>query len=212
MNTLNRIWVVVDVLVLLLVCVAVFVAPIPILSAASDALKGFADSLSAVRPVLRFAVGALLAVAWAVVCALFLILELFPRRRRTVRVERVDGGEAEVSLKTVHEHVVYALDKMPGVLRARPSVSARKGGVVIEVEVDIASDMDVPPQASKIVEVVRRIVEEKVGVKLSRPPKVRLRATAAPALAARRTLPRRADDARRVEPATRPPEKDRGAE
>jgi hypothetical protein len=205
MNVLNRILVVLAVLVVLVVCVAVFVAPIPILDAASGWMEEAASSLDALEglyELLRIVIGIVLALIWLVICVLFLVLELFPRRRKMVRVEKIDSGEVEVSLRTVREHVIYAVDRMPGVLRARPSVAARKGGVVVEVEVDIAGDLDVPPQATRIVEMVRRVVEEKVGVKLARPPKVRLRATSAP-LTARRGVEGRFREIRQVEPAMR---------
>jgi hypothetical protein len=137
---------------------------------------------------LRVVLGVLLALASLVVGVLFLTLELRRPQLKMVRLEKVGGGVVEVSLGTVAEHVAYEVDQLPGVLRTRPRVTARRGGVVVEVEVDTAGDVEVPARAAQVVEVVRRVVEEKVGVKLTQPPKVRLRATPAPtgARAARR--------------------------
>ncbi|HEC34622.1 MAG TPA: hypothetical protein ENI37_07890 [Chloroflexi bacterium] len=180
MNTLNRVLVVLTVLVSLVVCVTVFVAPISTLRAVSGGLDGAASYLEGIPGWLRVVLGVLFALAWLVVCILFLILELRQPRLKMVRLEKVGGGEAEVSLGTVAEHVAYEIDQLPGVLRARPRVSARKNGVVVEVEVDTAGDVEVPARAAQVVEVVRRVVEEKVGVKLAQPPKVRLRAAPVP--------------------------------
>lgn len=185
MNTLNRVLVVVAALVAIPVCVAVLVAPIPLLRAASGGLGGVVDLLEIVNPWVRVLVGVLFALAWLVIGVLFLVLELGRPRPRMVRVQRVNGGQVEVSLATVAEHVAFELDQLPGVVRARPHVAARRGAVAIDVEVDMAGDVEVPARAAQIVEVVRRVVEERVGVKLAQPPKVRLRATPAPVVVRR---------------------------
>jgi len=186
MNTLNRILVVLTVLLAIPICMAVFVAPVPILDAVGAALRELSSYLDTWPGLLRLALGVLFALAWLFISILLLILELRRPRAQMVRVDKVDGGEVEVSLKTVQEHVAYAVDQLPGVLRARPQVTARKGAVVIEVEVDTAGDMEVPARAAQVVEVVRRVVEERVGVRLARTPRVRLRATPAPTAAVAR--------------------------
>jgi len=203
MNTLNRILVVLGALVMLAVCVTVFVAPIPILRGVGGGLQGAASYLEDVPAWLRVVLGVLLALASLVVGVLFLILELRRPQLRMVRLEKVGGGVVEVSLGTVAEHVAYEVDQLPGVLRARPRVTARRGGVVVEVEVDTAGDVEVPARAAQVVEVVRRVVEEKVGVKLTQPPKVRLRATPAPPRAGTEARPDRGQAARRGEGAGR---------
>jgi len=183
MNVLNRVLVVLAVLVALVVCVAVFVVPVPILQAAGEWLVDMADSLAALTgtaAVLRVVVGVLFAIAWIVICLLVLALELIPRRAKTVRVQRIDGGEVEVGLKTVEEHISYAVDQLPGILRVRSTVAANRGGVVVNVEVDTAGDDEVPDRANQVIELVRQVVEEKVGVKLAQPPRVRLHAQPAP--------------------------------
>jgi hypothetical protein len=176
MNALNKVLVVLAVLLAIPVCVALLVAPVQILGAAGGGLEAVISWLEAVPSLLRVVLGILCALAWLVICVLFLVLELRRPPARTVRLEKVGGGEVEVSLRTVGEHIAYGVDQLPGVLRVRPSVSARRGGVVIELEVDTAGDMDVPVRAAQVVEAVRSVVEERVGVRLARPPKVRLRA------------------------------------
>jgi len=180
MNTVNKILVVLAVLIAIPVCVGLFLAPIPILNAVQQGVQGLLRTLQGFPTLPRIALGALFSLAWLVVSVLFLVAELRRPPVKTVRVDKVDGGEAEVSLRTVQEHIAFAVDQLPGVLRARAQVSARKGGVAVEVEVDTAGDQEVPARAGQIVEVVREVVEERVGVKLARPPKVRLRATPTP--------------------------------
>lgn len=177
MNILNRVLVVLLVLLLIPVCVALFLAPVPVLRTVGTQLQVWADGLAVQPPILRIAVGVLFALAWVVVAVLLLVLELRRPSPRTARVGKVGGGEVEVSLRSIAERIAYDVDQLPGVLRTRPKVSVRRGRVVAEVEVDMAGDFEIPARAADVVEVVRRSVEERVGVQLAQPPKVHLRAT-----------------------------------
>ena len=185
MNVLNRILVVLGLLIALPLGMAMCIAPIPILGAVGQSLEGLVSWLNTTPGWSRLLLGILFALAWMVICLLLLVLELRRPPRRLVRVERVDGGAVEVSLKTVTDHIAYELEQLPGVLRARSQASVRRNAVAVEVEVETAGDVEIPAQASQIVDVVRRVVEEKVGVRLAQPPQVRLRATPAPAVVRR---------------------------
>ncbi|MGB9776795.1 MAG: alkaline shock response membrane anchor protein AmaP [Anaerolineae bacterium] len=185
MNILNRILVVLWLLLALPLGMALCVAPIPILGAIGQGLDNLISWLNTTPVLARTLLGILFALAWMVLCLLLLILELRRPPRRMVRVERVDGGVVEVNLKTITDHIAYELEQLPGVLRARSRASVRRNAVAVEVEVDTAGDITVPAQASQIVDAVRHVVEEKVGVRLAQPPQVRLHATPAPAVARR---------------------------
>ncbi|MFN3762372.1 MAG: hypothetical protein ACK4WK_04110 [Anaerolineae bacterium] len=186
MNALNRILVVLGLLLALPLGIALCVAPIPVLGALGQGLDGLISWLDTTPALVRISLGILFALAWMVICLLLLVLELRRPPRRMVRVERVDGGVVEVNLKTVTDHIAYELEQLPGVLRARPRASVRRSAVAVEVEVETAADITVPAQASQILEVVRRVVEEKVGVRLAGPPQVRIQAAPAPTVVRRR--------------------------
>ncbi|MCS7178183.1 MAG: hypothetical protein RML46_00955 [Anaerolineae bacterium] len=180
MNLLNRILVVLGLLIALPLGVALCVAPIPILEALGQGVRHITAWLRTTPDLARWLLGILFALAWIVICILLLVLELRRPPRRMVRLEQVNGGTVEVSLKTVAEHIAYALEQLPGVLRVHPQVSARRGAVEVTVDVEIAGDLEIPVQAARMVEVVRQVVEEKAGVRLARPPRVRLRAAPTP--------------------------------
>ncbi|MGQ9468168.1 MAG: hypothetical protein ACUVSG_11115 [Anaerolineae bacterium] len=182
MNVLNRILVVIGLLLALPLGMAMCIAPMPILEAIGQGLDGLVLWLHATPALMRILLGILFALAWMVICLLLLILELRRPPRRMVRVERVDGGVVEVNLKTITDHIAYELEQLPGVLHTRSRASVRRNAVAVEVEVETAGDMAVPAQASQIVDVVRHVVEEKVGVRLAHPPQVRMQATPAPAV------------------------------
>jgi hypothetical protein len=180
MNAINRVLVVVMLLISIPACMTLLVAPNQVLEPAVAGLNELITTLEGFSPLIRVPVGVALALTWLVVAILLLALELRRPREKMVRLDRVDGGQIEVSLKTVTDRITYDIDQLPGVLKARPRASARRRGVTVEVDVEIAGDAEVPARAAQVVEVVRRAVEERVGVKLMRPPKVIVRATPAP--------------------------------
>lgn len=189
MNTINRIVVVIGLVAAMVFCAAVFIAPIAILGELGQGLQELVGWLREVPTLWRILLGVLFALAWVFICVILLILEIAPRRRREVRVQKVDGGEVEVSLRTVEEHLTYELDRMRGVLRSQARVTARKDGVLVDIHVDTAGDEAVPLRASRVVELVRTVVEDKVGVKLASPPRVHLRAQPLPPIPQRPVRP-----------------------
>jgi len=46
---------------------------------------------------------------------------------------------------------------------------------LVELDVETASGINVPEKSGQILEMARQVVEEKMGLKLARPPKVNLR-------------------------------------
>ena len=184
MNTLNRVLVLLTAATTFVLCLvfALAIAPTGILGGVSTTATNLAATLERVRfSEIRWVIGFFIALTGFVVLVLFFIIELRRPTAKMARVGAIDGGEVEISLKTVREHIIFEVDKLPGVLRARPEVKAKKGGVEIELLVDVASDADVPPQANRLVEMVRRVVVEKMGVQLARPPRVRMHAVPIPA-------------------------------
>lgn len=179
MNTFNRAVVVLLLLITIPVCTAVLVVQIPILNTVSGWIADLSTMLEGVRWFIRLSIGIILGLIWLAFSVFLLILEFRRPKTKTVRLDKIDGGQVEVSLKTISDRVEHDINRLPGVMQARPQVSARRGGVVVKVDVDIAGDTAVPARASQIVEAVRRAVEEQVGIKMSKPPQVKVHATPA---------------------------------
>jgi hypothetical protein len=180
MNAFNRILVVLLLVMSIPVCTLIFVVPIPVLQTVGESALALATSLEQMDWFVRAPVGVLLALISAVVAIFMLVLEFRRPKAKSVRLQSVSGGQVEVSLKTITDRIAYDVDQLPGVLKTKPSASARKGGVVVEVDVNVAGDTDVPARAAQIVEVVRRAVEQRVGIKLAQPPKVKVQAATSP--------------------------------
>ena len=180
MNAFNRILVVLALVIAIPLCTLVFVVPIPVLETVGESLLALASSLNQMEWFVRAPVGVLLAVISLVICIFMLMMEFRRPKAKSVRLQSVSGGQVEVSLKTITDRITYDVDQLPGVLKTKPTAYAKKGGVAVEVDVNVAGDIDVPARAAQIVEVVRRAVEQRVGIKLAQPPKVKVQAATSP--------------------------------
>jgi hypothetical protein len=181
MNAINRAVIVILLLVTMIVCSTLLVRPATVLNAVAQQSSALA-SLFAEHPrfsgpwLVRVFTGGLFALALDIVLVLFLILEVRRPKPKAIRVEQATGGEVEVSINSIADRLKYEVDQLPGVLRVKPRVSARRGGVVIALDVETIAGVEVPQKAEQIVEMARQVVEDRMGLKISKPPKVNLRA------------------------------------
>jgi hypothetical protein len=90
-----------------------------------------------------------------------------------------------ISVASIADRLRYEVDQLPNVLRTRPDVSGKRGGVVVELDVEAAAGINVPDQAAQIVAVAQRVVEDDMGLKLARPPKVNMRVMTHPKVSKR---------------------------
>jgi len=174
-NTLNRILIVVLLLVTMVLCSILLVAPRPILNAISRQAAALVDFTNSLKWYVRIPLGILFALALDIILVLFIIVEVRKPRPKSISVEKVSGGEVQVSVASIADQLKYAVDQLPSVLRAKAKVSSKRGGVVVNMDVETSADIRVPEKAEQIVEEARRVIEEKMGLKLSRSPKVNLR-------------------------------------
>lgn len=180
MNTVNRVVLVILLLAVMVVCSFVLVLPVETLRTVAQLSRALADSLGLVRPVVRLPVGILLAVVVNVVAMVLIILEVGRRAPTSIKVEQVTGGEATLGVSSIADQLRAEVKQLPGVMQVKPKVSARRKGVVIEIDAKIAAESGVHGEAEKIVETARRVVEEKMGLRLARPPKVNIEAVRPP--------------------------------
>ena len=175
MNVVNRIVVVVVLLVLIPVCTMVLIFPQLAIGVLQGQLAALAYALSRLLPWARMLGGILFALTLDIILALLVFVEVRRPARRAIRVEKAAGGEVQISNASISDRLEFEVDQIAGVLRSKAKVSARRRGVIIEVDVEAASGVNVPEKAGQIVETVRGVVEDQMGLKLARKPKVRLR-------------------------------------
>jgi hypothetical protein len=119
-------------------------------------------------------VGAALACIVNPVLLLFVWLEL-RQPRKSIRVEKA-GGDALVTIASIADRLKHEVGQLPDVRRARPQVLGKRKGVVVGLDVETATGINVPEKANQVIEVTRRVLEEDMGLRLVRPPRVNLRA------------------------------------
>lgn len=185
MKVLNRVVIVILLVAIMVSGSTLLVAPVSVLNWATGWLSYSVRYLDTaeVYSIPWFwqrALGVLFAVALDIILVLLIILELRRPTPKAIRVEKSSGGEVMISVASIADQLRYEIDQLAGVLRVRPKVSAKRRGVVVELDVRTAAGINVPERAERIVETARLVVEEKMGLRLARPPKVSLRAVPYP--------------------------------
>jgi len=182
MNVVNRVVLVILLLVAIPMCTILLVWPVPVLEAARIQLAALVDFVNSLQWYARMLLGVLFALTLDIIFILLLVLELRRPAPKAIRVEKATGGEVLVGVRSIADGLRYEIDQLSSVLRCRSKISARRGGIVIELDVETAAGINVPEKAEQIVETARRVVEERMGLKLARPPRVNLRSVAYPSV------------------------------
>jgi len=179
-DVFNRVLIVLTLLVAIVLCTLVLVLPLPVLDAVAQQSADLVRALERLQWYVRLPMGVLVALVLDGILLFLIILELRRPSRRPVRVEKAAGGEVLISVGSIADRIRYEVDQLPSILRTRPRVSGKRKGVVIALDVEAATGINVPVQAGQIVELVRRVVEGDMGLKLIGPPKVNLRVMSYP--------------------------------
>jgi hypothetical protein len=180
MSTFNRVVLVILLLVAMVLCTTALVVPVWLFDALARQFAAIVDLLASLRPVVRLPLGILFAVVLDVILIFLLVFEVRRPVQKAIRVEKAGGGEVSVSVGSITDRLRYEVDQLSSVLRSEPHVSGKRGAVTVELDVETAAGINVPDKAAEIVETARRVVEDKMGLKLSRPPRVNLRSVAYP--------------------------------
>jgi hypothetical protein len=96
--------------------------------------------------------------------------------RRSASIELAAGDEVTVSVASIADQLKTEVAQLPSVLQARPKVSVRRKGVVVDLDVKIVTKGELLEHAEAVVETVQRVVEQKMGLRLACPPTVNIEA------------------------------------
>lgn len=110
--------------------------------------------------------GVLLAVI--ALCILILVLEFRRGTSKTVRVEKITGGEARVATESVVQRVQYNLDQLPQILSVKPHVTAKGRKMDILLDVETTQDVNIPAKTEELSQLTRSVIEEQMGLRLSK--------------------------------------------
>ena len=179
MNTFNRVVLVILVLLAMVLCSLTLVVPLATLQTVAQGAESLAEGLARIRPVVRVPAGILLALILDLIGILLIVLEVRRPAAKAIRVEQTTGGHVTLTVASISDQVKAELRQLPEILQAKPKVSSRRKGVLVEVDARIAAEERVPDKADRIVAAIQRVVEEKMGLRLARPPKVNIEAVRA---------------------------------
>ena len=118
---------------------------------------------------LMFAGGRVLAGGILVLaCLILLWLELRQPRKKTIRVQKLSGGEAHIAISSIEQRLAYNIDQLPDVVKVNPSIIGRTRGVDIDLLLETSPDIDVPMKTEEVMEVTREVIVERMGIKLGK--------------------------------------------
>jgi len=132
------------------------------------------------QQLLLLIVGVILALLVDVICAVLLWLEIRRRRPSAIRVQRVSGGEARLTVDSIARRLEYDVGQRGGVISIKPNILGRRGGVEVELDLETSPEVDVPTKTEEVCQVVKGAVEDKMGLTL-RKVKVNIKHTPYPA-------------------------------
>lgn len=165
MNIFNRVVVILMLIALILISAAVIVLPRQALVVASEFVAALNAYVSTFQGWVFMTIALLALIALAIV---LLWLELRRPVSRTVRVEKISGGEARVAVESVAQRLQYNLDQLPQVLSVRPRVSARGKRVDVTLEIETTQDVNIPAKTEEMSQITRSVIEEQMGLKLGK--------------------------------------------
>ncbi|MFZ5918273.1 MAG: hypothetical protein ACOYZ7_15125 [Chloroflexota bacterium] len=168
MNAFNRLVVILLVLVLMITLTVFLVVPKPILTGSQKVAADFHAYLDRFHDLFLLAVGVVVALVIDLLGLFFLYLEIRRPRVKAIKVQKVSGGDAVVSVDSIARRLTYHVDQLADVISVRPKISASGGGVEVDLEVEISPQIDIPMKDEEIRQVATQVVEEQMGLKLRR--------------------------------------------
>jgi hypothetical protein len=187
MNTFNRVVVILILLAIIIVMTVVLVVPRPMIQVVQRWLSNLDANLALVAQPLLLIIGVVLALLVDVICVVLIWLEIRRRRPGAIRVQRISGGVAELTVDSVARRVEHKVSRLDGVISVKPDIIGRRGGVEVELDLEMSPDVDVPSKTEEICQVVKEAVEDKMGLKLR---KVRVNVKHAPYAVGQPIIPR----------------------
>ena len=168
MNTFNRIVVIllliVSVIVLPVALFALALMPEQMLNFGQQGLDFIGNHMTFFNIVITIIVGVLL----LILCAFLLALEVRRARAKTIKVQKISGGEAEIAIDSIARRLEHHIEGVVDVLDVKPKITRKGKGVRVQLEVVTSPDIDVPMMTEEVCELARDIVEDRMGLKLSK--------------------------------------------
>jgi hypothetical protein len=106
--------------------------------------------------------------AIVVICLLLLWLELRRPRKKTIRAQKMEGGEAHIAIDSIAQRLAYNIDKLPDVVKVTPRISERSRSVDVDLLLETSPDIDIPMKTEEVLQVTREVIVDRMGLKLGK--------------------------------------------
>jgi hypothetical protein len=106
--------------------------------------------------------------AIVVLCLILLWLELRRPRKRSIRVQKVAGGEAHIAIDSIAQRLAYNIDQLPDVISVSPRIEGHSRGVDIDLLLETSPEVDVPMKTEEVLQVTKEVIEDKMGLKMGK--------------------------------------------
>ncbi len=171
MNVFNRLVILVLSVIVIVVTAVIVILPVrsfEVLATFFDWLGQNADSYLhndwAIFAAGRVIVGG----AIIVICLVILWLELRRPRKKTIRVQKMAGGEAHITIDSIAQRLAYNIDQLPDVIKVSPRITGRGQNVDLDLHLETAPDIDVPMKTEEVLQVAREVMVERMGLKVGK--------------------------------------------
>ena len=172
MNIFNRVIMTLLFLALIVLTAVVAIAPAQSLDVTAKFFQWAHQNIVAYmqgRDWAYFAAGrVIIGGAIVIICLLFIWLELRRPRRKTIRAQKMEGGEARIAIDSIAQRLSYNIDKLPDVIKVSPRITDRARGVDVDLVLETSPDIDVPMKTAEVPQVVREVIEDRMGLKLGK--------------------------------------------
>ena len=169
MNLVNRVVVILGLLTTMVLSAILFIATGPVLRTLILFLQQVEANLMAMtgpRIFLRWVGGLILIfLVWAI-CAALLWLEIRRPRVKTIQVQQMNGGSAELAADSIANRLEYHIDQLADVIKVRSTIDSGRKGVKVALAVETSPEIDVPGKTEEIQVLTRDIVENRMGLQL----------------------------------------------
>ena len=112
-------------------------------------------------------VGIVLAVLWFLFCALLLWMEVRRPRPKSIKVQQLTGGEAQIKVESIAQRLEYHIDQLADIVKVKPVIAAKRGGVDINLQLETTPEISVPMKTEEVVAKAKEVVEEMMELKLN---------------------------------------------
>ena len=165
MNIFNRVIVVLSLLAIMIVSAIFFIVPLPVLQIINPFLQQLEANLKA-NQIFQIAGGLALTLLVWVFCAAILWLEVRRPRAKTIKVLKISGGEAELTIDSIANRLEYNIDQVADIIKVKPTISPGRKGVKVDLELETSPEIEVPMKTEEIQQLTKDIVETRMGLKL----------------------------------------------